>query len=52
VPHFVTLSAVVPRLVTFPGTHNSNALKTSFASLAEHQKLTFAEQLQVRQQRC
>lgn len=38
------------RLVTFPGTHNSNAIKTNFPTLAQHQSLTFAEQLKVRRQ--
>jgi hypothetical protein len=39
---------VVCRMVTFPGTHNSNAIKTNFPNLAQHQQLTFAEQLKVR----
>lgn len=50
-PHPTRTALSVPphnnRLVTFPGTHNSNALKTNFANLAESQKLTFREQLQV-----
>lgn len=39
------LCKVPVRLVTFPGTHNSNSIKTTFPTLAEHQQLTFAEQL-------
>lgn len=36
------------RLVTWPGTHNSASSRTPFASISESQRLTFAQQLQVR----